>query len=86
MITSFALLALAINAAVMFSLYRKLSRHFVLAMKATEDFAQAQVLVNQTQLDINSHHAVLLASLMGSRTTNVLNLGHIKRKFEGEKQ
>ena len=82
MITSLALIALAINAAVMFSLHRALSKRFSHALGLIEDAFETQRSFNSSQMDINSHHAVLLAQLLASRPTNVLNLSSLKKETD----
>lgn len=74
------LAVLAICAGIQQAAHFRLKRRFNEALQIIEDAFETQRSFNSSQMDINSHHAVLLASLIGPRSTNVLNLAPYKKK------
>lgn len=74
--------ALAICAGLQQAAYFRLKKRFSKALVIIEDAFETQRSFNSSQMDINSHHAVLLAQLLSSRPTNVLNLSSLKKETD----
>lgn len=79
MATSIALLALSINAAVIYSVLRKLQKRFDHLQLKLDLFEQHQITVNKSAAETHLRLSAVLTEIFSDHQTNVLKLPVIKK-------